>query len=275
VQFRGPRPESRPISPITECHASRSSYSSTSPRSDFNPSWLISTISSAEREETPGSAPAGAGRRRSPGRRCAARWRWQLLVCCRGEGQGEQHARELERREAGLRKMGAGTQRAVSGAARAAPANAAAAPVSLIAVLGQVSSTAHAWGMDRAQHAVKLCRRRWGPVGCADATVQFSAIVHTGGPGRGAAAAAGGGGDRCCCVRAQFHGDGWALRWTPWRAENGRGTRSGSDDADSIDLSLSHVQIHSPSTVALHMHAPAVDDCDRRYSSAATRGAGV
>jgi len=158
VQFRGPRPVSRPISPITDCHASRSSYSSTSPRSDFNPSWLISTISSAEREETPGSAPAGAGRRRSPGRRCAARWRWQLLVCCRGEGQGEQHARELERREAGLRKMGAGTQRAVSGAARAAPANAAAAPVSLIAVLGQVSSTAHAWCMDRAQHAVELVK---------------------------------------------------------------------------------------------------------------------
>jgi hypothetical protein len=62
-------------------------------------------------------------------------------------------------------------------------ANAAAAPVSLIAVLGQVSSTAHAWGMDRAQHAVELCRRRWG---ARTQPSSFRPSFHTGGPGRGA-----------------------------------------------------------------------------------------
>ena len=68
---RATAPVSRPIRPIAGYQACRSSYSSTSPRSDFKPSWSISTSLSAEREETPGSAPADAGRRRSPGHRCA------------------------------------------------------------------------------------------------------------------------------------------------------------------------------------------------------------
>ena len=82
---RATAPVSRPISPIAGCHACRSSYSSTSPRSSFKPSWSSSTISSAEREETPGSAPADAGGRRSPGHRC--------LFVCRGEGQGARRCR--------------------------------------------------------------------------------------------------------------------------------------------------------------------------------------